>query len=296
MRWLEHDHALSRDDQRRAELRVRTLPAPFDAGAARGAGSCVVARRVQRRRAGARRYAGGVRAVVRRQRFRSSRAVSVLRAGRSDAVRRAGAAAGDPARTRWRWMPPRSKPHRAVDAGDAPAKVVVGCGSAWGGQDVAIVDAGLRWRSRTAPSVKSGVRGASVAAGYWNRANATRETFHARLVGDDAGETFLRTGDLGFMRDGQLYCHGPAQGSDRSARPQSVSAGYRGRRSRRRARRSMPARARRSRSRTRAARRLAIVAELDRHHLKTPPGDVADAIRAAVAAARCAGRARRRCC
>jgi len=47
----------------------------------------------------------------------------------------------------------------------------------------------------------------SVTQGYWKQPEATERTFHARLA--DAGEgPFLRTGDLGCLRDGQLYITG----------------------------------------------------------------------------------------
>ncbi|MEO8497155.1 MAG: AMP-binding protein, partial [Planctomycetota bacterium] len=47
----------------------------------------------------------------------------------------------------------------------------------------------------------------SVPQGYWKQREATDETFHARLA--DTGEgPFLRTGDLGFLRDGHLYITG----------------------------------------------------------------------------------------
>jgi acyl-CoA synthetase (AMP-forming)/AMP-acid ligase II len=46
-----------------------------------------------------------------------------------------------------------------------------------------------------------------VAAGYWKRPDVSRETFGARLAGESGGP-YLRTGDLGFMRDGELYITG----------------------------------------------------------------------------------------
>jgi amino acid adenylation domain-containing protein len=50
------------------------------------------------------------------------------------------------------------------------------------------------------------VAGGSVAAGYWNRPRETDEVFHARVP--DVDGRFLRTGDLGFVLDGQLYVTG----------------------------------------------------------------------------------------
>jgi len=50
------------------------------------------------------------------------------------------------------------------------------------------------------------VSGATVTAGYWNNHAATAETFGARLAG--IHREFLRTGDLGFLRDRQLFVTG----------------------------------------------------------------------------------------
>lgn len=51
------------------------------------------------------------------------------------------------------------------------------------------------------------VSGKSVADGYWNHPEATDRTFNAYLAETREGP-FLRTGDLGFLRDGQLYITG----------------------------------------------------------------------------------------
>lgn len=51
------------------------------------------------------------------------------------------------------------------------------------------------------------IAGSCVTQGYWNRPQATKEIFQAYLA--DTGEgTFLRTGDLGFLMDGQLCVTG----------------------------------------------------------------------------------------
>lgn len=47
----------------------------------------------------------------------------------------------------------------------------------------------------------------SLALGYWRRPTASQETFQAQVVEGEAGP-FLRTGDLGFLRDGNLYVTG----------------------------------------------------------------------------------------
>src|SRR6202167_6814721 len=47
----------------------------------------------------------------------------------------------------------------------------------------------------------------SVAQGYWSRPEETETTFHAYLAGTGEGP-FLRTGDLGFLGDGELFVTG----------------------------------------------------------------------------------------
>jgi acyl-CoA synthetase (AMP-forming)/AMP-acid ligase II/alkylation response protein AidB-like acyl-CoA dehydrogenase/acyl carrier protein len=47
----------------------------------------------------------------------------------------------------------------------------------------------------------------SVAQGYWNRPQETEQTFRAYIMNTDAGP-FLRTGDLGFIKNGELFISG----------------------------------------------------------------------------------------
>ena len=49
--------------------------------------------------------------------------------------------------------------------------------------------------------------GASVAQGYWQKAALTEQVFRAHLTGSGKGP-FLRTGDLGFVYEGELYVTG----------------------------------------------------------------------------------------
>ena len=51
--------------------------------------------------------------------------------------------------------------------------------------------------------------GASRCQGYWRRAELSRQVFGGVLAGDPAGaEVYLRTGDLGFLHEGELYVCG----------------------------------------------------------------------------------------
>jgi amino acid adenylation domain-containing protein len=92
-------------------------------------------------------------------------------------------------------------------ANDAPdARSLVGCGGVAGGQTVYIVDPDTQ---QVAPRDVIGevwVRGPSVAAGYWKMPEQTRETFGAYLP--DGEGPFLRTGDLGFFFEGELFVTG----------------------------------------------------------------------------------------
>jgi len=53
------------------------------------------------------------------------------------------------------------------------------------------------------------VRGRSKCLGYWSDPDLTRKTFHARIAGEQRpGEGYLRTGDLGFVHENELYVCG----------------------------------------------------------------------------------------
>jgi len=96
----------------------------------------------------------------------------------------------------------------AADPGDHGARSFVSCGRAHLDQKIVIVDpeTGIHCSGERVGEIW--VSGPSVATGYWNDPEATEETFGARLA--DTGEgPFLRTGDLGFLReDGELFITG----------------------------------------------------------------------------------------
>jgi acyl-CoA synthetase (AMP-forming)/AMP-acid ligase II len=48
----------------------------------------------------------------------------------------------------------------------------------------------------------------SVARGYWNAPEATAAVFRARRADQPDGSFWLRSGDLGFVRDGHLHVTG----------------------------------------------------------------------------------------
>ncbi|WP_161990348.1 type I polyketide synthase [Streptomyces alboflavus] len=96
----------------------------------------------------------------------------------------------------------------AGKAAGARVTRVVACGPAVDSVNVAVVDAATRRRVPGEGTVgEVWLTGASVARGYWRRPEATEETFGARLE-EEPGTPYLRTGDLGFLRDGQLHVVG----------------------------------------------------------------------------------------
>ncbi|MER7685100.1 fatty acyl-AMP ligase [Streptomyces sp. NPDC097610] len=96
---------------------------------------------------------------------------------------------------------PGSGPH--VGAADAAA---VGSGRPVPGTTVVIADPERREGLPEGEVGEIWVSGAGVAKGYWRNALATRETFRATLK--DRPDRFLRTGDLGFLREGELFVTG----------------------------------------------------------------------------------------
>lgn len=95
-----------------------------------------------------------------------------------------------------------------VAAAEGPsARRLVGCGRPGLGVELAVVDPKLERPVGPGHVGEIWVAGPGVASGYRNRPLHSRRTFGARLA-DRPGTAFLRTGDLGFVADGQLYVVG----------------------------------------------------------------------------------------
>lgn len=92
---------------------------------------------------------------------------------------------------------------RSLAYHDTQGGVHVGCGLAHEGLDVSIVDPESHKRVADGQTGEIWISGQSCAGGYWNNAEATEQTFQATLAVD--GARWLRTGDLGFFRDGHLF-------------------------------------------------------------------------------------------
>src|SRR4051794_21637736 len=99
--------------------------------------------------------------------------------------------------------------HHVVPACGEPEPMVqklVGCGSPVAGHTIVIVEP-----EKNTEVVEGGVgeiliHGPSLAQGYWNRTEETEQVFGVQVPGRDG--RFLRTGDLGFFREGELFVTG----------------------------------------------------------------------------------------
>jgi amino acid adenylation domain-containing protein len=93
--------------------------------------------------------------------------------------------------------------------GAAGTKTLVGCGPALPGFVLRIVDPETAELCAPDRVGEIWVAGPSVARGYWGQAGASAEVFGASLAREPSDNThYLRTGDLGFMREGELFIAG----------------------------------------------------------------------------------------
>jgi acyl-CoA synthetase (AMP-forming)/AMP-acid ligase II len=98
---------------------------------------------------------------------------------------------------------------RVAKAGDdsSGARRLVGCGRPWKGLKVMAVNPETLIACGPDEVGEIWISGASVAQGYESQPEASEATFRAHLADTEEGP-FLRTGDLGFVRDGELFVTG----------------------------------------------------------------------------------------
>jgi acyl-CoA synthetase (AMP-forming)/AMP-acid ligase II len=94
-----------------------------------------------------------------------------------------------------------------ADPRDDNARILVSCGNSLPDQKLAIVNPETLVPCLSGEVGEIWVSGSSVAGGYWNQPEATERTFNARLVNYENAQ-FLRTGDLGFIQNGELFVTG----------------------------------------------------------------------------------------
>jgi acyl-CoA synthetase (AMP-forming)/AMP-acid ligase II len=106
------------------------------------------------------------------------------------------------------------------------ARALVGCGRSLPGHAVRVVDSATRHPCPPGRVGEIWVAGPSVGRGYWRRPAESARVFGARLAGGEG--PFLRTGDLGVLRDGELYVTGRAKDvvivRGRNLYPQDIEA------------------------------------------------------------------------
>jgi acyl-CoA synthetase (AMP-forming)/AMP-acid ligase II len=170
-----------------------------------------------------------------------------------------------------------------VSANQDDSRALVGCGQNLPGQRIVIADPETSVLCSPDRIGEIWLAGPSVAQGYWRRPDETQRTFGACLADSGQGP-FLRTGDLGFLKNGELFIAGRLKDliivRGRNHYPQDVELTVE---------RSHPA----LQPACGAAfpvdvdgeERLVIVQELKRTHRKADVEQVAQAIRQAVAGA-----------
>ncbi len=87
------------------------------------------------------------------------------------------------------------------------ARLLVGCGTPLPHSSVTIVDPVTGEKCLPDCVGEIWVAGPSVAQGYWNKPELSGEYFGRPIAAGSTGE-YLRTGDLGFVREGQLFITG----------------------------------------------------------------------------------------
>jgi thioester reductase-like protein len=89
------------------------------------------------------------------------------------------------------------------------ATQVVSCGVPLPGMDVRIVEPELHKALQPGHVGEIWIAGSGKCLGYWNNPELTLKQFRARLVDDSPyDDGYLRTGDMGFFHDGELFVCG----------------------------------------------------------------------------------------
>lgn len=100
----------------------------------------------------------------------------------------------------------RALENNQIKDGGETSRALVGCGTAQLDQEIVIVNPQTLALCGPDEVGEIWISGPSVAAGYWNRPEETEAAFQGRYAGSD--KPFLRSGDLGFMQDGELFVTG----------------------------------------------------------------------------------------
>ncbi|MCV6638058.1 amino acid adenylation domain-containing protein [Candidatus Albibeggiatoa sp. nov. NOAA] len=96
---------------------------------------------------------------------------------------------------------------QTYDAANDKTISLIGCGHTWLDTETKIVNPDTLIECQSDEVGEIWVKGQSVAQGYWSNPEATEQTFQARIANTNE-EPFLRTGDLGFIHNNELFITG----------------------------------------------------------------------------------------
>ena len=85
---------------------------------------------------------------------------------------------------------------------------VIGCGRKLPDEEILIVDPDNRTEMPEDRVGEIWISSRSVGRGYWNKPEVTKQTFKAKLADDESGPDYLRSGDLGFFHENELFVTG----------------------------------------------------------------------------------------
>jgi FkbH-like protein len=102
---------------------------------------------------------------------------------------------------------PKLVSHADTENG-ATGRVLVGCGPPAPNLRLEIVDPETRQAVPNGSTGEIWVSGPSIARSYWNNPNLSAQNFGARLDDGTSSLEFMRTGDIGFLTDGELFIVG----------------------------------------------------------------------------------------
>lgn len=99
---------------------------------------------------------------------------------------------------------------RVVPATSGAKRALASCGTTLPGLDVKIVDAETGMPVSDNKTGEIWIRGDVVSKGYWNSPEKNKEQFESHLFGSSkcSEETYLATGDIGFIFEDELYVVG----------------------------------------------------------------------------------------
>ncbi|MEO1377376.1 MAG: fatty acyl-AMP ligase [Cyanobacteria bacterium J06635_10] len=94
-----------------------------------------------------------------------------------------------------------------TDEFSVDSQAIVSCGHTCLDQKIAIVNPESLIECNDEEVGEIWVRGESIARGYWRKSELSKKTFNA-YIANTQQRPFLRTGDLGFLQDGELFVTG----------------------------------------------------------------------------------------